>query len=58
MRMYKAWKVTAAYSYSPDSEDDYYVIAETLYDAFNRYYKLFGTKHLVTIHITEVKRDE
>ena len=58
MHMAKAWKVTAAYSYSPGTMDDYYVIAETLYDAFFNYYKLYGTKHLVAIHITEVKRDE
>ena len=56
--MDKTWKVTAAYSYSPGTMDDYYVIAETMYDAFFSYYKLFGTKHLVEIHITEVKKSE
>ena len=58
IRMDKTWKVTAAYSYSPGTMDDYYVKAETLYDAFFNYYKLYGTKHLIAIRITEVKQDE
>ena len=58
MRMDKHWKVEAAYSYRPGQNEVYHVKGETLYDAFFNYYKLYGTKHLVEIGITEVKQDE
>lgn len=60
MRMHKTWKVTAFINntLNPDCKHEFYVIAEDLYDAFINYYKLFGTKHLVAIKITEVKRNE
>ncbi len=43
---------------NPANTHEFYVYAETLYDAFFKYYKLFGTKHLVKIKITEVKHHE
>lgn len=55
MPMIKTWKVTATYSIYTDA---HYIKGETLYDAFLNYYKLYGTKHLVEIRITEVKQDE
>lgn len=60
MRMDKTWKVTAAINstWNPDYTHEFYVKAETLYEAFINYYKLFGTKHLVAIKITEVKQNE
>lgn len=59
MRMVKTWKVTVSYRFSaPGESETYYVKGETLYDAFYNYYKLWGTKHLVAIQITEVKQDE
>ena len=56
--MDKTWKVTVAYRFAPDTYETYYVKGETLYDAFHNYYKLWGTKHLMAIKITEVKQDE
>ena len=57
--MSKVWKVKAAIvTMNPDNMQEFYVRAETLYDAFTNYYKLFGTKHLVAITITEVKQNE
>ena len=47
-----------SYRFAPAEIEVYYVYGETLYDAFTQYYKLYGTKHLVAIHITEVKQDE
>lgn len=60
MPMDKTWKVTAAIvnTTNPDFTHKFHVKAETLYEAFLKYYKLFGTKHLVEIRITEVKQDE
>jgi hypothetical protein len=54
--MDKTWKVTA--TIKTGFTHEFYATAETLYDAFIGYYKLFGTKHLTGIRITEVKRDE
>lgn len=54
--MDKTWKVTT--TIRTKFTGDFYVKAETLYDAFLDYYKLFGTKHLTEIRITEVKQDE
>ena len=48
----------ATYRFSPGEYDVYHVKGETLYDAFLNYYKLWGTKHLVEIQITEVKQNE
>lgn len=59
--MVKTWKVTAACVRTTTTGSfthEFYVKAETLYDAFFNYYKLFGTKHLTEIRITEVKLDE
>lgn len=56
--MDKAWKVTVSYRFAPGRYEVYHVRAETLYDAFMKYYKAWGTKHLVEIQITEVKQDE
>ena len=56
MRMDKTWKVTA--TISTEFTHEFYAKAETLYEAFINYYKLFGTKHLVEIRITEVKQNE
>lgn len=53
--MVKTWKVSATIK---NTTQDFYVKAETLYEAFLNYYKLFGTKHLTEIWITEVKLDE
>ena len=53
--MDKTWKVTATIR---KYTDVLYCKGDTLYDAFVNYYKLFGTKHLVAIKITEVKQDE
>ena len=36
----------------------YYERAGTLHDAFQSYYRLYGTKGLTEIHITEMKSDE
>ncbi len=55
MRMDKTWKITATIG---EYTDVYYIKGETLYDAFMKFYKLYGTKHLVAIKITEVKQDE
>lgn len=58
--MDKEWKVKAAIgsALNPANTHEFYVYAETLYDAFIKYYNLFGTKHLVKIQITEVKHHE
>jgi hypothetical protein len=53
--MVKTWKVSATIK---NTTQDFYVKAETLYEAFLNYYKIFGTKHLTEIWITEVKLDE
>ena len=53
--MDKAWDVTCEYRFAPGRKESYHVKGETLYDAFQNYYKLYGTKHLVEIQITEVK---
>ena len=55
IRMDKTWKVTATIG---KYTEVYYSKAETLYDSFFNFYKLYGSKHLVEIHITEVKQDE
>ena len=56
--MDKTWKVEVKYIYAQSEWDVYYVKGETLFGAFFNYYKLYGTKHLIAIRITEVKQDE
>lgn len=55
----KSWKITATYGAGKHkSVEEYYVKADTLYDAFFIYYKTYGMKCLTEIQITEVKHDE
>lgn len=57
--MDKSWKITATYGAGRHrSVEDFYVKADTLYDAFHSYYKTYGMKCLTEIQITEVKRNE
>lgn len=54
--MDKMWKVEAVYGQG--SAEVYYVHAGTLYEAFQRYYTIYGMKCLTEITITEVRRNE
>lgn len=55
----KSWKIMATYGAGKRrSTQDFYVKADTLYDAFFRYYKTYGMKCLTEIQISEVKHNE
>lgn len=57
--MDKSWQIMATYGAGRRrSTQDFYVKADTLYDAFFIYYKTYGMKCLTEIQITEVKHDE
>ena len=58
--MSKVWRVKAvkknAYKETNTHKCDVY--ADTLYEAFTKYYDAFGTDSLVKIKITEVQNNE